>query len=491
MKTSVKSSKWTKIDAEAVVFFVSQDHWQKEIAEVGSVLGKHLIEFAEQDGFSAKLGEHYAIPANGKLPFRSIVLIGLGKQGEVTSDRLRKAAAQVARYAKTTKKKTVALELSNGIAAHIHAEVIGQAIAEGIHLGAYQFNKYQKNTPSSVLEKVFVLVNPAKLVNMVNGISYGEIFAEGTMYARDLVNEPARVITPSYLAAQAKQLVKSGIKVTILDKKEIAKLGMGAYLSVTQGSDEAPKFIKLEYRGGRRKIVLAGKAITFDTGGHSLKSSQGMETMKIDMAGGASVLGVFKALPKLKPKVTVIGLIAACENMVGPKATKPGDIVTAMNGKTIEVLNTDAEGRLTLADVLSYAVQEKPDAMVDLATLTGACVAALGEEIAGLFANNEDLAKKILTAGNETGEKIWQLPLERDYKPLLKSDIADLRNIAKSRYGGAITAALFLEEFVGNVPWVHIDIAGPSYWEKDTSLIARGASGFGVRTILNWLKDLQ
>ncbi len=268
---------------------------------------------------------------------------------------------------------------------------------------------------------------------------------------------------------------------------------MNAFLGVAVGSDKPPKFIHLSYKPRRpsKKIVLIGKGITFDTGGLSLKSSEHMETMKLDMSGAAAVLAVFAAIPSLIIKSEVVGIIAACENMPSGKALKPGDILKALNGKTIEVLNTDAEGRLTLADAISYAlIKEKPDEIIDLATLTGACMVALGQEIAGCFGNNDILLQNIEKHAKLTGENIWRMPLYREYSDLIKSPIADIKNIQTGRYGGAITAALFLSEFVGKTPWVHLDIAGPAYTEKDSPLTPSGGTGFGVRLLLEYLVSL-
>ncbi|KKU95471.1 MAG: putative cytosol aminopeptidase, partial [Candidatus Gottesmanbacteria bacterium GW2011_GWA1_48_13] len=320
----------------------------------------------------------------------------------------------------------------------------------------------------------------------------GETVAQAVCFARDLVNEPPSLTTPTYLSRQALGIAKASALVSceVLDKSDMEKLGMGGILGIARGSDEEPKFIKLSYAGGGRKTVaLVGKGITFDSGGLSLKSSEGMETMKIDMAGAAAILGIFQALTVLKPKVNVVGLICATENMPSGGAIKPGDVVTAMNGKTIEILNTDAEGRVVLADGLSYAVEKvKPDVMVDLATLTGACMVALGEEISGLFANDAKLAQSLKEAAEQSGEKIWELPLAKEYKELLKSSVADIKNISGKRYGGAINGALFLQEFVpDNIPWAHLDIAGPAWAEKDTPLEPRGATGVGVRMMLCWL----
>lgn len=492
MKYSVKTTKWNKFVGDGIVFFVDCKNWEKELLEIDREFDKQLIKTAKADNFTAGEGAIYTLPTYGKIEATFIVLVGIGAAKDFDLYTLRKVAALLSKYARNLKKETLALDLSFEIIARFAPQDVGRTIVEGMNLGGYSFSKYKKNNEVHPLKQVVLLTNAARLGHLANGIAEGALLADATVYARDLINEPAQTMTPAYLAAQAKQLAKlPGITVQILEKKEIEKLGMNAFLSVAQGSSLPPKFIKLEYKGGRKKVVIVGKAITFDTGGHSLKDAKNMETMKLDMAGGAAILGVFSALSKLKPKMTVVGLIAACENMVGPNATKPGDIVRAMNGTSIEVLNTDAEGRLTLADVLSYAVQEKPEAIVDLATLTGACVVALGEDIAGLFANDQKLTHALIKSGEAAGEKLWPMPLEKEYRDLIKGDIADLRNIAKNRYGGAVTAALFLEEFVAGIPWAHADIAGPAFVEKETPVVPKGASGFGVRTLLEWLKNID
>jgi leucyl aminopeptidase len=325
------------------------------------------------------------------------------------------------------------------------------------------------------------------------GVRTGETCARATWVARDLVNAPANEVHPTHLAEVAETIARPPrLSVKILDRAECEELGMGAFLGVAKGSAQPPKFIHLTYRpSGRptKRVAIIGKGITFDAGGLDLKSAEGMLRMKDDMSGAAAVLGIMRALPILKPKVEVHGLIAATENMPSGTAFRPGDVLRAMNGTTIEIGNTDAEGRLTLADVLSYAVQTiKPDEMVDLATLTGACVVALGPLCSGLMTNRQGLANRLLAAAGAAGERVWQLPLLEEYREHLKSDVADLNNVGP-RGGGAITAGLFLKEFAAGVPWVHLDIAGPAYVEKDGPLTTKGGTGVGVRTILTYLSE--
>ena len=327
------------------------------------------------------------------------------------------------------------------------------------------------------------------------GLTLGELTAAAVCVARDLVNEPANVVTPTYLADRAAEIARAGkLEVKVLEREDCEKLGMGAYLGVARGSQEPPKFIHLQYAPGRRarkRVVVIGKGITFDSGGLDLKSADGMLRMKDDMSGAAAVLGVFHVLPRLRLPVEVHGLIAATENMPSGTAQRPGDIVRAMNGLTVEIGNTDAEGRLTLADALAYAAREiKPDEMVDLATLTGAVVIALGQQITGVMGSHDGAVNRILGAAAEAGERMWRLPLHDEYKEGLKSDIADLNNISSQRGAGSIVGALFMREFTGGVPWVHLDIAGTAFSERDWTLGPKGGTGVGVRTLLTYLRKL-
>ncbi|MDZ4295765.1 MAG: leucyl aminopeptidase [Patescibacteria group bacterium] len=337
-------------------------------------------------------------------------------------------------------------------------------------------------------------VDKRKIPAAERGVEEARLQSEAVCLVRDLVNEPASRMTPTRLLDEAKRIAElPGVTLEYLDRDQAAARGMEAFLGVARGSEEAPYFIHLSYRpraqGLKKRLVLVGKGITFDSGGLSLKPSEHMEDMKIDMAGAAVVLGVFQLLPKLKVHLEVHGLIPATENMPSGKAQKPGDIVRTISGKTIEVLNTDAEGRLALADAFGYALELKPDAIVDLATLTGACMVALGEEVAGLFSTDRRLARKLLEAAAAAGERVWELPLAKEYEELVKSEVADYKNITKSRYGGAITAAIFLKQFTAEVPWAHLDIAGPAWQERgDNPVVPKGATGFGVRTMVEFLK---
>jgi leucyl aminopeptidase len=325
--------------------------------------------------------------------------------------------------------------------------------------------------------------------NLKAELLWKETVASSVWFVRDLVNTPANDMTPTHLAQRALSLKKPSLSIKILEKSDAKKLGMGAYLSVAKGTKEPPKFIVLEYRGAKgAPLVLIGKSITFDSGGLSLKPPEGMERMKDDMAGGATVLGIVKVVSEMRLPVRLIGILPATENLLGGSATRPGDVVRSVNGKTIEIINTDAEGRLILADALGFAQRYKPRAIIDIATLTGACSIALGSEAIAMMGNDRHLMEKLKKAGEKTYERVWEMPLYNEYKDYLKSDIADIKNYG-GRNGSLIASAYFLYEFAGKVPWVHLDIAGTAWLEKEKPYIPKGASGIGVRLVLNFIKD--
>ncbi len=350
-------------------------------------------------------------------------------------------------------------------------------LAEGLLLGAYRFDRHKTEREAKALTLHLPGV-PEGLLERAGKV------AEGVYFARDLVNEPPNLLTPEALAERALELRALGVEVEVLEEKAIEELGMGAFLAVAQGSDNPPRFIKLRYRGegAQARLDLVGKGLTFDSGGYSLKPTEGMATMKGDMAGAAAVLGTFKAAALLGLPVELRGYIAACENLISGRAYRVGDVLKTLSGKTVEVMNTDAEGRLTLADALAYAEREGAERILELSTLTGAAVVALGEEVAALFATDGAWGERVREAAQRAGEKVWPMPLEKAYREKLKSPVADLKNVG-DRNGGAITAALFLSEFV-KVPLVHLDIAGPAFAKKAHALGPEGGTGFGVRTLL-------
>ncbi len=440
----------------------------------------------------SKLGNHILISSN-KTTASHILLLGIGKGADI--DSIQEFCGLVISHTKSLKANKVAINFPG--CKEKDKKRIVSAMAQSLIMANYEFEEYKTISSKNKINEVVIIVSDDGLVDQFEKmVELAEDTIIGVDFARDLVNSPANKITPKYLANEAERIASltSSIGVKIFDRDNCKERKMGAYLAVAQGSDEDPYFIHMTYKSEKpkSKIVIIGKGVTFDSGGLSIKPSKSMETMKCDMAGAATVLGVFRSLVELKPDIEVHGLIASAENMPSSKAIRPGDIITASNDKTVEILNTDAEGRLTLADALVYGSKLEPDFMIDLATLTGSVVVALGEEIAGIMSNDDELSDKILKSSVNVAEKIWRLPLEEKYQSLLESDVADLRNISKSRYGGTLTASLFLKEFVAdNIKWAHIDIAGPAFAERPlTSYLGKGGTGFGVRTLLDLLLNL-
>ena len=487
-------------DAEGDVLLVERFRGERGLppvlARLDGTLATHLSKALAEEGFEGKVGDTAYFHTLGRLKVTRVVVVGLGERSKLDLEAIRKAASAGAKRARDLGAKTVAAGLL-GEGGNMPARGRAQALAEGILLGCYGFTKYktaQKN--GKQIETVRILVRDRRtLAQAREGLRVGSILAEATSLARDLINEPANSVTAARLAQVAQEIARGGkLTVKIYDTAQCEAMGMGAFLAVTRGSQHPAKFIHLTYkpaRRARRRVALIGKGITFDSGGLDLKSAEAMERMKDDMSGAAAVLGVMQALPRLGIRVEVHGLIAATDNMPSGSAYRPGDILRAMNGKTIEVHNTDAEGRLTLADALAYAnLRVKPDEIVDIATLTGACTIALGQICSGVMGNHERLEARVLKAAAEAGEKMWRLPLFEEYLEGLKSEIADLRNTGP-RAGGALTAGLFLKEFAGTTPWVHLDIAGPAFTEKDLPYAPKGGTGTGVRTLLTYLMSLS
>jgi leucyl aminopeptidase len=425
-----------------------------------------------------------------------LAIIGLGDAETATLETAREMIGTAVQCARRVGAKSIAVEIP--VSADGDVADVAEAIVVAAQLADYAFDAYKpKNGAKRLKEMTLCIAQGRDVMRVRKAVEHGNAVASGVNIARDLVNMPAKVMTPSALAEAAERIAKEGgknISLKVLEREECEALGMGAYLAVDDGSDTPPKFIHLTYtpeRATRKRLVVVGKGVTFDSGGLSLKPADSMMTMKCDMAGAAAVLGFFSVIGQIQPRVEVHGIIAAVENMPSGKAIRPGDIVKSSNGKTVEILNTDAEGRLTLADALTYATKLEPTAIVDLATLTGACLVALGEEITGLMSNDDELAESVLAASGDAGEKMWRMPLEKRYKSLIESDIADLRNIPTTRYGGSLTAGLFLEEFVDGLPWVHLDIAGPAFAEKPMgAYLGKGGTGHGVRTLVELLETV-
>ena len=450
-----------------------------------------LTRIAKLENFTGKKNEVITVIPQANTMTSRIIIIGLGKKEQFAFNDLREI---IGSFVKHMRKRinSASLVLPTKEDIDIDSNDVLHAIVEGFELGNYVFIKYKKEEKVDRNLSTIIIGEQKENIQLKRIVKRAQSFAKATNLARDLVNEQSAIATPTYLATLAQEIAKSSSQISckVFDKKEAEKMGMNAFLGVARAADTLPKFIHLEYtpkKKSKEKIAIVGKGITFDSGGINIKPGEHMNDMKMDMAGAAVVLGVFSVINEIQPDVAVIGLIAATANMVSGASLVPGDVVRALNGKTIEIINTDAEGRVTLADSLSYAVKEEATKIFDLGTLTGAAEVALGVDIGALFSNNPEFAKQIEHAASEEGEKVWELPLEPAYKKLNKSNIADISNLASSRYGGAITAALFLEEFVDKKPWVHIDIAGPAFASKGNNLGPEGGTGFGVRTVLKLL----
>lgn len=484
-----------KADAIIVNYFEGLDQPEGDAAAVDKALGGAIAGLIAAGEIKGKLNEVTVIHSLGKLPAARVAVVGLGKKAEVTVNKVRAAVGEACRALRSKGAATIATAPQGVGLGTITAESAGQAIAEGAILGLYTFRKHKSRDDNGSREiKELTIVGRAKVKSALEaGVSKGRIIAEATSIARDMINEPSNFMTPTDMAETAHQLaLKHGLEISVLNREQMTEMGMGGLLGVARGSQQPPKFIILNYRGTEAAvpdIALVGKGITFDSGGISLKPSEKMEEMKGDMAGGAAVMTAAAAIAQLKPKINVLAIIPATENLPDGNAFKPGDILKAMNGKTIEVISTDAEGRLILADALSYARKQGAKFIVDVATLTGACKVALGDVCTGAFTNNEDFVGRLLAAGKEAGEYIWQLPMFDEYKEQNKSDVADVKNTG-GRWGGAITAAKFLQEFAEDTPWVHLDIAGTDLSDKERGYTVKGATGVAVRTLINLVLSL-
>ncbi len=456
---------------------------------VSDVKGLDLMALYGASGASGKAGEFLLVPNTGVkgLAATSVLLVGIGKRAEADADTCRRAIGRVA--GQLAKRKSVATTLPQVAGDVVRAT---QATVEGVLLGSYRFGRYKSKDDGAgrKLAKVTILASAkADAKALKDAMKQGQVIAESQAWARDLVNTPALDLPPAELAKQAQAMAKQvGLTCRIWTDAELKKGGFGGIVGVGQGSVRPPRMIELRYEGGGsgRPIGLTGKGIAFDSGGLSIKDAQGMEWMKSDMGGAASILATMRAIALLKPKVNVIAAIPTAENMPSGSAIRPGDVLHHRGGTTSEVLNTDAEGRLVLADALAYLVEKKPRVIIDTATLTGACMVALGTDLWGAMGNDRELISDVLEAGEAAGEPGWELPMHEPYRRLIDSDVADIKNIGK-RYGGAITAAMFLREFVGDTPWVHLDIAGPAFAERAGDYWPKGATGSPVRALVGYV----
>lgn len=444
-----------------------------------------LLRKISPDEFSGKKNEVLLLPAPADIKPGRLLLLGLGEKEKIGPEVLRQAGGKALAHLRTAGIREVALSLP----ATPGNDLSAVYFIEGGLLGLYTYDLYKTEKETREIRKITLLSKPLKALS--DGIRTMEVLASAVCFARDLVNAPSNTMTPTHLAGAALALGGKDVSVTVLERKDAEKLGMGAYLSVSKGSDEPPKFIVLEYRGSKKDpLILIGKSVTFDSGGLSIKPSDGLEKMKYDMAGGAAVLGLIRAVSLLRLPVHIIGILPATENLPGGSATRPGDVVRTLGGMTVEIINTDAEGRLTLADALGYAKRFKPHAVIDIATLTGACAIAFGGEAVAMMGNNRSVMEVIKESADFVNERVWEMPLFDEYREYLKSDVADIKNIG-GRTGSLATSAKFLSEFAGDTPWAHLDIAGTAWTEKDKPYTPKGASGIGVRLLFDIIRRMQ
>ncbi len=497
MEIEIIAGDITSIETGAIIagLFEGSENPGGALAVIDKALDGSIAGLIKQGEIKGKLNELTIVHTMGRLPSERVVIAGLGKEKELTLDRMRGIAAQACRLLQQKGVVRAAAVLDKNSTGNFSLEGVAQAITEGALLGVYSFRKHKTKEPGHRdMERMLIVTSDAAGLDALKEASNkGKILAGATALARDMVNEPANYMTPVNMAEIAGEIAERyGLDLAILEREQMRELGMGALLGVNQGSQQPPKFIVINYKGSSDAaidIALVGKGVTFDSGGISIKPSEKMEEMKGDMAGGAAVIAAIGAIASLKPAINVVAIVPATENLPSGSALKPGDVLTAMNGKTIEIISTDAEGRLILADALSYAGSQGVKRIVDVATLTGACVIALGDICTGAFGNNQELLDGVTGAGAEAGERIWQMPMYEEYKEQNKSDVADIKNTG-GRGAGAISAAQFLAEFVGDIPWVHLDIAGTSMLDKERGYLLKGATGVPVRTLVNLVISL-
>ncbi len=495
MNILVKSGEATTVTTDVLIClsYEKEKTWSKAIEALDRKLGGQLSDVQKSGEFSGKPNQTTLLHIKDKFPAKRVLLVGLGTRETLTLERVRQAMGTAVKRARQVKAKGMACVMPDVPKTIGQLDTVAQAMVEGVILGDYRFTEYRTDYSEDrkTLQSCTLLAPTSASQSTVNaGAKRGQILGEATSFVRNMSNHPANIMKPSRVVAEAKTIAKeSKIRLKVLDRQHMKKLGMGGLLGVAQGSIEPPHFIILEYSGGpktQRPVVLVGKTVTFDSGGISLKPSENMEQMKADMTGGAEVLAAVRAVSRLKLSMNVIGLLPVTENMPGGRATKPGDILTMLSGKTVEVQNTDAEGRLILADGLAYASRLKPACVIDVATLTGACAVALGQFAIGMLGNDEALKAAVQKAGLDSGERVWEMPLWEEYFEQLKSDVADMRNIG-GRGGGMITAAIFLSKFIGDHPWVHLDIASTDWSPSERPCVPKGPSGAGTRLLIQYL----
>ena len=494
MEVRAEFAKFYDVPVDALVVTVYQGEKADEgaLKELDERTGGIVSEMLGTDEMRGKQGDMVYVHRPGKLRAERLLLVGAGKREEFSLDTIRKVAGSAARFLRGKGARSMAVvrrsQLDIGASA--------QAAVEGVLLGLFEPDMYKTENKEErrIDELVLVAASPGSEDALARGVECGRIIGEAVNLARELSNEPSSTLTPSELAERAKETAgKFGLDIDVLDEARMKELGMGALLGVARGSDEPAKLIVLRYTPGEggstddsEVIAIVGKGITFDSGGISIKPAEGMEKMKYDMSGAAATLAAMRAIAQLKPRANVIGLMPTTENMPSGRAYKPGDVLRAMSGKTIEVINTDAEGRLILADAISYARKLGATRIIDLATLTGAVSIALGTINVAILGNDQAFVDEVREAAREVGERFWQLPMDDDYREMIKSDIADIKNSA-GRYAGTITAAYFLREFAEDTPWVHLDIAGTAWENERKPYMAKGPTGVAIRTLINYV----
>ncbi len=488
-KINISSVNWKRVKSNVLVVSVFEGGFLSKLGKEVDIEFDRIISSRIKDkDFQGKLNETLML-FTGNSPSK-LLLVGLGKRKDFNHEKARQVGGSAIKKLQSSGQTNATAEIPGIIEL---GKVDGtQAFVEGVILGSYRFLDYKTEDKDNKNLKSLSIIRGGSR----DGLGKGKIIAEAVCLARDLAAHPSNVATPTKLSIEARKIARKGnMSCKVLNREKFTKMGMGAFASVAIGADEPPKFILMEYKGGKKgekPIAFIGKGITFDTGGISIKPSAKMDEMKYDMCGAAAVLGIMKAIAGLKPKRNIIAAIAATENMPGGRASKPGDIVKAYNGKTIEILNTDAEGRLVLADALSYvAKHHNPACMINFATLTGAVIVALGHVASGAMGNDEKLIRSIIKAGDVTGEKVWELPLWEEYCNDVKSKIADVKNLGAPGQAGSIAGGAFLKAFVDDVPWVHLDIAGTAWWEKNQPYVPSGPSGVGVRLSIELLNILN
>src|SRR6266700_3116322 len=495
MKVTGSSQSCKNIDAQALAIAVFKDDKADHglLKELDVATGGLVSRVIETEEFKAKEGETaYFHIADSELKAHRLLLIGCGERDAYKTQQVSQMAGTAARFLRSKNAKSIAITPR----AESEVEKVAQSVIAGAIMGLFEPDKYRtKDKEERELERIVVVIEGADEKVLKRGAERGRIIGESVNFTRDLANAPGVFMTPTILAERAQEVAKTfGLSIDVLDQRRMEKLGMGSLLGVSRGSDEPPKLIVLKYQprkiDKRHKdelLALVGKGITFDSGGISLKPGENMELMKYDMTGAATVIGIMRAIAQLKPSVPVLGVAPCSENLPSGKATKPGDVLTAMTGKTIEVINTDAEGRLVLADAIAYAKKLGATRIIDMATLTGAVSIALGDVNTAILGTDQELIDEVIASGSEVGEKFWQLPLDEEYTKQIKSDIADIKNVGGKK-AGTITAAAFLKEFAEETPWAHLDIAGTAWGDPATSFRSKGPTGIAVRTLIRFIE---